>query len=89
MDDKVLNLLEKIYIEVQANTKELRDGQKQLENRLDGLEEEIKKLGAKIDEDLSPKIEALLDGYKQNSEQLTRIENEIAKYDEFILKRVK
>jgi len=85
MDDKVLNLLEKIYIEVQANTKEIQN----VKNRLDGVEGEIKKLGAKIDGDLSQKIEALLDGYKQNSEQLTSIENEVTKHEEFILKRVK
>lgn len=67
MDDKIFELLEKLYSEVQH-------GFSKVNTRLDTLEKEVKQLGAKIDGDISPKVEVLLDGYKQNAEAINRIE---------------
>lgn len=86
-ENKMFELLEKIYIEVQETKKEVKshtdkfdivdtklDG---LDNRLSGVENEIKKLGARIDGKIIPTSNALLDGYKDNSEHITIIDDKI------------
>jgi len=73
-ENKMFDLLEKIYVDVQETKKEVKshtDKFKNVENRLDSLENEIKKLCARIDVKLIPISEALLDGYKENSEHIT------------------
>lgn len=82
MDEKVLDLLEKMYITMQEEFKKVN-------SRIDGLENEAKKTNAKIDHEVMPKIDALFDGYKQNSEKLDRIEEEVSKHEEIILRRIK
>ena len=79
-DNKMFDLLEKIYVEVQETKKEVKshtDKFNNVDNRLDGLENEIKKLGVRIDGKLIPTSEALLDGYKDNSEHITIIDDKI------------
>jgi len=79
-ENKMFDLLEKIYVEVQETKKEVKshtDKFNNVDNRLDGLENEIKKLGARIDGKLIPTSEALLDGYKDNSEHITIIDDKI------------
>ncbi|MBC8059809.1 MAG: hypothetical protein H7Y18_04005 [Clostridiaceae bacterium] len=73
MDEKIFQMLEKIYVEVQGHTEEF----KSVGSRLDSLEIEVKKLGAKIDGDLIPNDKALLDGYKDNAEHITIIDDKI------------
>jgi len=79
-ENKMFDLLEKIYVEVQETKKEVKshtDKFNNVDNRLDGLENEIKKLGARIDGKLIPTSDALLDGYKGNSEHITIIDDKI------------
>ncbi|MBU3218192.1 hypothetical protein LL033_01185 [Clostridium estertheticum] len=79
-ENKMFDLLEKIYVEVQETKKEVKshtDKFNNVDNRLDGLENEIKKLGARIDGKLIPTSDALLDGYKVNSEHITIIDDKI------------
>lgn len=86
-NDKTFELMTKMYAD-------LKEGQDELNKRLDGVD---KKLDTKADKSdivrmentITPKIEALFDGYKQNTEQLIRIEDEVSKHEEVILKRVK
>lgn len=103
MEDKTFELIEKMYAEMQQGFKQtnerfdnienrlgnVEDKLGNVENRLNGVEGEVRKLGVKVDGEVTPKIEALLDGYKQNSEQLTRIDQEVSKHEEVILRRVK
>ena len=79
-ENKMFDLLEKIYVEVQETKKEVKshtDKFNNVDNRIDGLENEIKKLGARIDGKLIPTSDALLDGYKGNSEHITIIDDKI------------
>ncbi|MBU3182525.1 hypothetical protein [Clostridium psychrophilum] len=79
-ENKMFDLLEKIYIEVQETKKEVKihtDKFNNVDNRLEGLENEIKKLGARIDGELIPTSDALLDGYKGDSEHITIIDDKI------------
>ncbi|MBU3218368.1 hypothetical protein, partial [Clostridium estertheticum] len=48
-----------------------------LETRLGSLENEVKKIGVKIDGKLIPTSVALLDGYKVHSEHITIIDDKI------------
>lgn len=78
MDDKVFELMEKMYLEMQDGFKEVRD-------RLDKVEQTV--IG--IDNDHGQKLTLLMDGYKQHSDKLDRVELEVSKHEEIILRRVK
>lgn len=65
-ENRIFDLLEKIYIEVQSHGK-----------RLDIIENDVKKIDMKIDGDLIPTDKALLDGYKANSEQIAVIDDKL------------
>ena len=72
MDDKMFELLEKIYAEVQGHTEQFKN----VENRLDSLEKEVKKNSMKL-ESVETKIETLSEIQKsymdQNDKQHTEI----------------
>ena len=65
-EDKLFEFMTKMYSEMQT-------GFKSVNTRLDKVEGEILKIGAKIDGDLIPNQKALFDGYKQNTETLYRV----------------
>lgn len=78
----VFELITKMYAEMQNGFKKsdkLKSDVGTLKSDVGTLKSDVKKIGAKIDGDITPKIEALLDGYKQNSEHLTRLENKTDK----------
>ncbi|MCH4199227.1 MAG: hypothetical protein LKF87_04030 [Clostridium tyrobutyricum] len=81
-DDKMFELMTKMYAEMQK-------GFKGVNERIDGLENKVDKTNITIENDIKPKIEALFDGYKQNSDKLDRIEKQVSKHDEFIIRRIK
>ena len=75
MEDKVFDLLEKMYVEMQEGF----DG---VNKRIDSLETEVKETKDKIivvEQEHGKKLTALFDGYKQNADKLDRIENEVSK----------
>ena len=85
MEDKVFDLLEKMYVEMQEGF----DG---VNKRIDSLETEVKETKNKIifiEQEHGKKLTALFDGYKQNAEKLDRIENEVSKHEEVILRRIR
>lgn len=102
-NEKLFELMTKMYSEMQEGFKKsdkrfdnlegrfdnLEGRFDNLEDRFDNLESDVKKIGAQIDGEITPKLEALFDGYKQNTEKLTRIENEVSRHEEVILRRVK
>lgn len=79
-ENKIYDLLEKIYVEVQTHGKRLDKVDSRLDkvdSRLDGIENEMKKLSIKIDGELIPTDKAILDGYKDNAEHITIIDDKI------------
>lgn len=66
MDDKVLELLTKMYSEI-------NDRFDRIENDISNVKNEVLKTNIKIENNIIPKIDVLFEGYKQNSEQLSRI----------------
>ncbi len=84
-EDKIFEFLTRLYAEMQ-------NGFKEINGRIDKLEDEVKevkKTVLKIEQDHGQKLEALFDGYKQNYEKLCRIEEEVSKHEEFILRRIR
>lgn len=73
-EDRMYDLLEKIYIDLQETKSELK---------------EVKKTVINIEHDHGQKLQALFDGYVQNSDKLDRIEKEVTKHEEIILRRVR
>jgi hypothetical protein len=66
-ENKIFELLEKIYVEVQSHEKRLDnidDKFNSIDKTFGSLENEIRKIGLKIDEEIIPTQQALLDGYK-------------------------
>ncbi len=80
MEDKVFDLIEKIYAEMKQQFEIVN---KKLDEKVDKTDI------VRFENDLAPKIEALFDGYKQNTETLNRIEKEVSKQEEIIMRRVK
>lgn len=79
-ENKLFDMLEKIYVEVQQTKSEVKSHTERfnnVENRLDSLENEIKKIGIRIDGKLIPTSDGLLDGYKDNAEHIAIIDDKI------------
>ncbi|HEY5560618.1 MAG TPA: hypothetical protein VIK72_02495 [Clostridiaceae bacterium] len=79
-ENKIFDMLEKIYGEVKNNTDRFDNVETELKNntnRLDNVENIVKKIGIKIDGELIPADKAILDGYKNNAENITIIDDKI------------
>ena len=98
-DEKLFNLMELMYAEMQKGFKEVNERIGGLEGEVGGLKGEVSGLKervsslentvTRIEHDHGKKLDALFDGYKQNTEQLEAIKQEVGKHEEFIIKRVK
>lgn len=99
-EEKILGLLEKVYIELQETKKDLKETKESLREEMkqgfkdaySEMRQGFKKLGDRlvyIENDHGKKLSALFDGYKQNSDKLDRIEAEVSKHEEIILRRVR
>jgi len=64
--DKIYNLLEKVYIELQDTKKEVRNNS----HRLDNLETGNKKLESILEHDIKGKLQALHERAGQNTDKL-------------------
>ena len=85
MDEKVFELMEKMYLEMQTMKDAMNVGFNDVNNRLDKVEQTV----IRIENDHGQKLTVLMDGYKQNSDKLDPIEKEVNKHEEIILRRVK
>ena len=92
-NEQLFEFMTKMYSDLDGKivnmNKEKQEGFKGMNSRVDGLENGVKKINAKIDHEVMPKIDAMFDGYKQNSEKLDRIEKEVSRHEEIILRRIK
>ena len=91
MEDKIFELLTKMYAEMTEIKKDMKEQFEVVNKKLDDKADksDIVKVEIMIENDLTPKVQALFDGYKQNSDKLERIEKEVTKQEEIIIKRVK
>ena len=80
-NEKLFELMEKMYVELKDIKKEVKCNTEKTNN--------VEKTVIRIENDHGKRLEALFDGYKQNTEQLNRIEKEVAMHEEVILRRVK
>ena len=87
MDNKLYELIEKMYIDMQEMKANMatKDDFQELKGDIRRLEQNL----ARIEYNHGEKLQALFDGYMQNSQKLDRIEQEVQKHEEFIIKRVK
>lgn len=65
-EDKIFDLLEKLFIEVQETKKDVKE-----------IKTDVSKLGIKMEHDVSNKIDALFEFRDITNERLERIENKI------------
>lgn len=92
MDEKVFDLITKMYSEMNQRFDSVDNKIKDMDTEIKFIGTEIKSLGnqvLKLENCLVPKVEALFDGYKQNTETLARIEKEVSRQEEIIMRRVK
>ncbi len=87
MGDNISN--ERLFEFMTKMYSEMQEGFRQVNSRVDNVENEIKKINTKIDHEVMSKIDLLFEGHKQNSDKLDRIEKEVSRHDEFILRRIK
>lgn len=80
LDEKILELMTKMYGEMQNGFKELREGQVKLKKDVNSLGNQV----AKIENDLKPKVEAALDGYRIVYDKLEILENKVDKLAETV-----
>ncbi|MGH4052357.1 MAG: hypothetical protein ACREVX_13685 [Clostridium sp.] len=76
-DNKIFEFMTKMYSEMQEGFKGIKAEFKENTQRLDIIENDIKKISAKIDGKLIPTTEGLLDGYKDNAEHIAIIDDKI------------
>ena len=72
-NEKMFDLMSKIYSELQENKKEMQEGFSSVNDRLDKVENTI----TNIEHNHGQKLEALFDGYTQNSQQLDSIDEKL------------
>lgn len=72
-ENKIFDLLEKIYVEVQETKSEAKSNT----TRLDNIELEVRRIGILIDHKLIPTNNAILDEYKNIAENIEIIDNKI------------
>ncbi|HEX9059550.1 MAG TPA: hypothetical protein VF941_05165 [Clostridia bacterium] len=77
MDDRMFELMTKMYSEIQEMKADLKE-----------TKSDVKKIYSKIENDIEPKLEALFDGYKQtfelgkqNSKRLDEIADKVSKQE--------
>jgi len=80
MEDKVFELLTKMYSEMTEQFKEVK-------SKLD--EKADKSDIVRMENELNPKVKALFDGYKQHTDILERTEKEVSRQDEIIMRHIK
>lgn len=80
MEDKIFDLMTKMYSEFSEFRKESNDRFDKIDKRLDTVEKTI----IKIENVHGEKLSALFDGYVQNTNKLDKIEEEVKKHDEVI-----
>lgn len=92
-NEKIFELMTKMYSEMQNGFKEVKTDIKGLKEDVTVLKEDmstlkeditilrkdVTKMGIIIDEEIKPKIEVLFDGYKQNSEQIFEMRTDMRK----------
>lgn len=76
-DERIFDLITKMYSDMNDKLDKLQYGQENFENRFTKLESEIVNVNMTIENNVLPKIEVLFDGYVQNSEHLKRIEQKV------------
>lgn len=87
MEEKIYELMTKMYGEMQNGFTEVNKKLGVLETDVSGQKEvqtSLVKQVAKIENDLKPKIEAALDGYKVVYEKLEVLENKVDKLAETV-----
>ena len=72
-ENKIFDLLEKIYIDVQETKTKVNDIEKVVQSHT----EQLKKIDLKIEEQLIQNDKALLDGYHDNAEHISIIDDKI------------
>lgn len=87
LDEKIIELITKMYSEMQKGFTEVNKRLGNLEEGQGKLEEDVKILGkqvTQIENELKPKVEAALDGYKVVYKKLDEIDNKVDKLGEII-----
>lgn len=87
-NEKIFELMTKMYAEMQEGFKDVKSELKSHGKRLDNMESRMTKIDIKLEE-LDKKVDLSLEGHKTNTEKLNRIEEEVSKHEEIILRRVK
>ncbi|SJZ38414.1 hypothetical protein SAMN02745973_00401 [Garciella nitratireducens DSM 15102] len=77
-EDKILNLVEKIYKELQDTKNELKDFRIETSNRFDKLENKLDDVEAKN-----------ANRHVEINSKLNKIEKEVSEHDDIIFKRIK
>ncbi len=99
MEDKIYELLNRMYSDLSEKIGDLNGKVENIEGKLGSMEgrlgnieaevADLKKVVLRLETDHGNKLDALFDGYKQNSDRLDRIEAQVSRQEEFIIKRVK
>lgn len=78
MEDKIFDLLEKVYIEVQETKKDVKD----IKVRQDKMDERLSRLEIKVEHDISKKLDALFDFRDEALKRFDKIDNKLDELSE-------
>ena len=90
--EKILSLLEKMYIDVNKRLLNLETGMSEIKTELGSVKTElgsVKAIVIKIEHDHGQRLGALFDGHKLILDRLDRVEAQVSKHEEIIFRRIK
>lgn len=89
MEDKVFDLLEKMYTELKDFKNDTVERFEKIDQRFDNLENKVTKIEISLENDIKPNVKLALQGLIDINEKLTNVESEVSKHEEIILRRIK
>lgn len=85
MEDKMFELLEKVYVELQ----QVKSDVKEVKSEVNEVKKQVTKIEAIIENDIKPDIKLALQGFIDTNESLTVIKEEVSRHEEIILRKVR
>lgn len=97
-NEKMIELMTKMYSEMKAMKIEMQEGFNQVDERFNQADRRFNKVERRLNKvedivthieyDHGQKLEALFDGYVQNTQKLDRIEKQESQDEEFVLRSI-
>ncbi|MFA5537084.1 MAG: hypothetical protein WDA53_07940 [Bacillota bacterium] len=88
-EEKIYDLLEKMYIEFTRRFEKIDSRMDGFENRLGKFDSRMDKFEIRLENEVIGTIQILLEGHQLHTEQLRRIEDKVSAHEEKFFRKIK